>query len=318
MKELNATEEKENSKICQLLSSLGKKEKEIEECQKHIINIKQHATNLQMFLSVKPIEEDVSSKDKFLNSLLQGEELKQHSLAYKLNRTIQTLMSDIKSFGEVHIEAKLCDIVLKKKKVKQAQMMVSTVQSRSIEHIKLKIHKTIKTQLNVIYGCCMMSDGRMAFSDFKNTVKVFNTEGLEDFQVKMPYRAFDIVYYNEDNTLAVTSDSHRISCITIIDIETTQIKKCIALPSSNYGIALNENRLIYVGHQKGIYEINPLNESITDIVRSEMAIDSYIATFRDKIYHTNWRKNTVTCYNLQGNILWTFQKKWRPGESSRN
>ncbi|CAG2223138.1 unnamed protein product [Mytilus edulis] len=140
MKELNAAEEKENSKICQLLSSLGKKEKEIEECQKHIINIKQHATNLQMFLSMKQIEEDVSSKDKFMNSLLQGEELKQHSLAYKLNRTIQTFMSDIKSFGEVHIEAKLCDIVLKKKKVKQAQMIVSTVQSRSIEHIKLKIH----------------------------------------------------------------------------------------------------------------------------------------------------------------------------------
>ncbi|CAG2223137.1 unnamed protein product [Mytilus edulis] len=154
----------------------------------------------------------------------------------------------------------------------------------------------------------MMSDGRMAFSDFKNTVKVFNTKGLEDFQVKMPHYGFDIVHNNVDNTLAVTSDSHRISCITIIDIETTQIKKCIALPSSNYGIALNENRLIYVGHKWGIYEINPLNESITDIVRNETASDSYIATFRDKIYLTNWRKNTVTCYNLQGNILWTFQK----------
>ncbi|XP_063437080.1 E3 ubiquitin-protein ligase TRIM39-like [Mytilus trossulus] len=308
MKELYAAEEKENSKICQLLSSLEKKEKEIEECQKHINNIKQHATNIQMFLSVKQIEEDVSNKDKFLHSLLQGEDLKQHSLSYKLNGTIKTFMSDIKSFGEVHIEAKLCDIVLTRKKVKQAQMMVSTVHTRSIENIKFKIHKTINTRLNDIYGCCMMSDGRLAFSDFNKTIKVFNTEGLEDFQVKMPYHAYDIVHNNVDNTLVVTSDGDKTSCITIIDIETTKIKKCIALPSSNYGIALHENRLIYVGHTKGIYAINPLNESITDIVQNEMPSDCYIATFKDRIYHTNWGKNTVTCYNVQGKILWTFQE----------
>ncbi|CAG2241891.1 unnamed protein product [Mytilus edulis] len=53
MKQLYAVEEKENSKICQLLSSLEKKEKEIADCQRNIINIKQHATDLQVFLSLK-------------------------------------------------------------------------------------------------------------------------------------------------------------------------------------------------------------------------------------------------------------------------
>ncbi|CAG2231471.1 unnamed protein product [Mytilus edulis] len=63
MKQINELEEEGTSKICQLLSSLEKKEKEIEECQNSILNIKKHTTDLQMFLSIKQIEEDVYSKE---------------------------------------------------------------------------------------------------------------------------------------------------------------------------------------------------------------------------------------------------------------
>ncbi|CAC5416843.1 unnamed protein product [Mytilus coruscus] len=47
MKQLYTMEEKENSIICQLLSSIEKNEKDIAECQRNITNIKQHATDLQ-------------------------------------------------------------------------------------------------------------------------------------------------------------------------------------------------------------------------------------------------------------------------------
>ncbi|CAG2241892.1 unnamed protein product [Mytilus edulis] len=39
----------ENSKICQLLSSVEKQEKEIAECKRNIMNIKQHATEFKSF-----------------------------------------------------------------------------------------------------------------------------------------------------------------------------------------------------------------------------------------------------------------------------
>lgn len=113
------------------MSSLEKKEKEITECQKGILTIKQHATDLQLFLSLKQIEEDVYNKDKFLQSLVEDE--KQYSLSYNINTSIHKFISDIRSFGEVRVESKCCDKVLIKKKAKQAQMMVPIVQSRSIE-----------------------------------------------------------------------------------------------------------------------------------------------------------------------------------------
>ncbi|CAC5415406.1 unnamed protein product [Mytilus coruscus] len=88
-----------------------------------------------------------------------------------------------------------------------------------------------------------------------------------------------------------------------------QIKETISLDSYNYGIALKDNQLIYSGYDKGIRMINLYDESISDIVRDNMPSECYIVTFRDNIYHTNNETNTVTCYNLQGEIQWNFQNK---------
>ncbi|XP_071128587.1 transcription intermediary factor 1-beta-like [Mytilus edulis] len=181
--------DKGNSKICQLVSSLEIKEKEIAECQRNISNIKQHATDLQLFLSMKQIEKDVNNKDKFLHSLVENEG--QLSLSFKINASIKNIMSDIKSFGEVHIEAKPYDIVLIEKKAQQAQTMIQT---RSIENLKLTLHETINIQGECISGCCMLLDGRMAFTFYyKKTVKVFSDKGLQDFEVKLRVHPCDIV-----------------------------------------------------------------------------------------------------------------------------
>ncbi|CAG2214578.1 unnamed protein product [Mytilus edulis] len=192
-------------------------------------------------------------------------------------------MPDIESFGEVHIEAKQYDIVLVEKKAKQAQMMI---QSRSIYNIKFTIHKTIDNLVQYIYGCCMLSDCRMAFTFyFKQTVKVFSDKGLQDFEVKLPNRTFAIVYISKDNTLAVTTGTSK--CIIIIDVERKQIKKIISIDSCIFGIALKDNRLIFSGGNKGIRMINLNDESTSDIVRDKNLTGCYIATFKDKLYHTN-------------------------------
>ncbi|XP_063418877.1 uncharacterized protein LOC134701672 [Mytilus trossulus] len=310
IKQLYGLEEKENSKIGQLLSSLEKKEKEVEECQKNITNIKQHATNLQMFLSVKQIEEDVSSKDKFLHSLVEGNELNEHFLEFEINGVFQKIMFDIKSFGEVHIEKQPADIVLSRKKTKEAQIIVPIVQSRSIETIKIKKYKQINLQGKWIYGCCMLPDGRLVFTyNREGKVRAFNDQGSIEFEMKIPCGAFDIVYISNDNTLVVTSGESGKQCLTIIDIERKNIKKTISLSSDNYGIVLKEKNLIYSAFNKGLRMLNLNEETMSDIVQEEMASEGYIAIYKDNIYHTHRLNHTVTCYNLQGDIQWIFKNE---------
>ncbi|CAC5397248.1 unnamed protein product [Mytilus coruscus] len=154
------------------------------------------------------------------------------------------------------MESKSCDILLIQKKVKQAQMVVPTAKSRSIENIRLEIHKTFNTQGDQTYGCCMLPDGQLAFTYYAQRVKLFSNKGSKDFELNMSCKPFDIVYNSEDNTLAVTSGSSDKHCITIIDLKRKQIKKTISLDSYNYGIALKDNQLIYSGRDKGIRMIN--------------------------------------------------------------
>ncbi|CAC5416837.1 unnamed protein product [Mytilus coruscus] len=86
----------------------------------------------------------------------------------------------------------------------------------------------------------------------------------------MPCIAFDIVYFSEDNTLAVTSGNSKKQCITFIDVDWKQIKKTISIDSFVYGIAENEKRLIYSTYTNGIRMVNLHDESIHDIVGDKM------------------------------------------------
>ncbi|CAC5389438.1 unnamed protein product [Mytilus coruscus] len=122
----------------------------------------------------------------------------------------------------------------------------------------------------------------------------------------MPNIPYAIVFISDDNTLAVTSGYSRNQSITIIDMQKKQIKKTISLYSSSYGITLKEKNMLYSAGNKGIRMINPFDGSIRDIVREKLPDACYLATLKDNVYHTNWGTNTVTCYNLQGKIQWTF------------
>ncbi|CAC5385993.1 unnamed protein product [Mytilus coruscus] len=188
--------------------------------------------------------------------------------------------------------------------------MVPTVESRSIESMKLKRNRTIQSIGSHNYGRWMLPDGGMVFTNyFQSAVRVFSNKGVIDFKMKITCSAYDIVYNSEDNTLAVTSGDSVKHCIIIIDLDRKQIKKTISLDSEIYGIALKDNRLIYSGYDKGIRMINICDEFISDIVRDKMPRECYIATVGNQIYYTNCLKNTVTCYELQGKLQWTFCKE---------
>ncbi|CAC5388356.1 PML [Mytilus coruscus] len=307
MKKLNATEVKESKLISKLLRLLKENESEIIEYRKNIENIKQHATDLQTFISMKELEKKVSSRDKFLQSVIDSENFKDCELSYNVNAAMQDLPNYIKNLGEVTITTKPCDLVLTRRKDKQAQIVLP---HKSVENINLKLHKTINTVGVYIRGCCMLPDGKMAFSYyFDRAVRVLNFNGTEDFAVITPTSAFDVAYISHDDTLAVTSGNSSTKCITIIDIQSKQIKKTIPVDADYFGVEVKDKKLICSEAGKGIQLINPHNNSTTDIVRDEIPGYCYVAIFGDKMYHTNNQLNTVTCYDLQGKVKWKFKNE---------
>ncbi|CAG2186029.1 unnamed protein product [Mytilus edulis] len=289
IKMLNETEVNESKIISELLISLKENDREITEIRTKIENIKQHATDLQTFIAMKELEKRISSKDQFLQSMINSGNFKDSDLTYNPNSTMQDLVNRIKNFGDVKIEEKPCNLVLTRRKNKQAQILLPHILSRSVDNINLKLLQTI--------------------NETGKVVRVFNLNGTKDFEVNTRTYAFDVAYISHDNTLAVTSGESDTKCITIIDIQSKQIKKTIPVKSKYYGIAVTDGKFICSTEGKGIQLINPNNNSTIDIVRDKIPVYCYVALFGDKIYHTNNQSNSVTCYDLQGTAKWTFKNE---------
>ncbi|CAG2195120.1 TIF1B [Mytilus edulis] len=294
--------------ICQhqqkSLLNLKEKRKQIEnEIEKTRTTINNHLTNYKKILikQLNAIEETQDTKICQLLSSLEQREKEITKISCPISKVLE----------KYRLKPKPCDIVLSRKKTKQAQIMVPTAQRRSIENIKLKKNKTIVTQGTSIYGCCLIPDGRMAFTYYlAREVRVYSDTGLKQFGLKMPYNADDILYISLDDTLVVSSGGDSFDkCIAIINVKRKQITKTITLDSYIYGIALRENNLIYSAYNKGIRMINLSDESITQIVQDKMPGCCYIATFRNQIYHTNSVTHAVTCYDQQGKPQWTFKNE---------
>ncbi|CAG2232509.1 unnamed protein product [Mytilus edulis] len=139
MKQLDSLEEKEIEQIDTLLILLKNKENEINEFQQKILKIKKYATDLQTFLHMKQLEDEVSVRENFLDLMVDKEQFQDHDLSYDVTAAIHKFVKDIHSFGVVTLTTKPSHIDLKRKKTKQVHMQVPHSLSKSVNSIKLKL-----------------------------------------------------------------------------------------------------------------------------------------------------------------------------------
>ncbi|CAG2188164.1 unnamed protein product [Mytilus edulis] len=191
-------------------------------------DIKQHASDLQTFLSMKRIEKEVTGKDEYIRSISCKENLKNIVLSFNINTAVQNLISGISNFGKIMVESIPSGIELTTRKQKQAQMMVTKVPSRSFENINLNLQQTVNilSKYTDTCGIYLLPDGRMVFCRLGNCIIiVLNANGSLDFEVTLPSSSFDVTYITEDNTLAVSSGGSYVHCIYIIDMQNKKSRK---------------------------------------------------------------------------------------------
>ncbi|CAC5416445.1 unnamed protein product [Mytilus coruscus] len=308
MNQLDTADEKENKHIDTLLILLKDKENEINEFQKNIVNIKQYATNLQTFLHMKQLEDEVSVRENFLELMIDKKQFQDRDLIYHATSAIQKFVKDIHSFGTVTIQTKPSHIDLKTKKNKQVHVPHSL--SKSVNNIKLKLKLIVHSTGNKTLGCCILPDGRMAFPDYYNrTVRVFDNDGKTSFDVKTYSYACDIAYISENDKLAVTSGkAPPLQYISLLGIKHEQniIREKILVSNSYYGIAVKGTKMFCSAVNKGIQSIKKSGKSQIIVLENE-SYGGYVAIFGDKIYHTNHQTHYVTCYDLKGETQWTFK-----------
>ncbi|XP_052067454.1 uncharacterized protein LOC127706808 [Mytilus californianus] len=304
--EVRTSEENMSLEIKQKMKILDEKEQYFTTYRKKINNIKHHASNFQAFMARKQLETKISAEDAFLKSYDESERSK--SIVLNIDAAVENIMTNLKRFGEIVVETKLCDLSLACKKKAQAQMIIPKVQTKSIYDTELKLQQKISTSLTNIRGCCQLPDGRMVLSCFTTKTVIFlKTDGSEDFVVGLP-SAVAVAHVKSENAIAVTSYLPD-NCIQVIDIAGKKVKKSISLNTvnMNFGIAERQSMLFFCSETSGLKMLNLTDNSVTDISYENIPAFSYVDTFDDNLFYTNFEKNTVTCCNIKGRVKWTFK-----------
>jgi hypothetical protein len=143
-----------------------------------------------------------------------------------------------------------------------------------------------------------------------STVRFINKEGKEIFQIgkdKTGSATYDTVYIKDNNSVAVSSGGGGKRCITIIDIESKEVKTIISMATDIYGMAVRGRTIYFCAEDKGLKMLNLSDQSVSDIISSSMHGDDYVATSGDKLYYTNVSTHAVTCCDLHGTTQWEFK-----------
>ena len=294
--------------IMELVATLADKEKEILECQEHLQNIKTHATDLQHFLGLKQIEHEITKNERFVQSLIDNQKVSKITLHCKINQTLQTLTTDVHCFGEATTSITPCDITLVRRKDKQAQMMVAGVPARSISNICLKLKHQLTTGGNLITGCSILTGGKMAFfNSIPSFLLILNVDGSKERKVVLLTRNVLDVACIDQNTLAVTSDSHTF--ITLVDLNTGKTVKSINTNTACSGITSINGTLVFSAIGKGLRTVDLKDENIVEIVAFVADLLSRVTSFNGRLYYTDPMRSEVVCCDINGTILWKFTDK---------
>jgi hypothetical protein len=138
----------------ELLVSLDEKQNELTEYQTNVVNIRKYASDLQTYLAVNVLSSCISFSTIILCALTAPElvslfclilpiisvislinssislntksnSLNQTKLSCKIDNGLKTIATNIQKFGEIVVESRPCEMIIVRRKDKQAQMMVA-------------------------------------------------------------------------------------------------------------------------------------------------------------------------------------------------
>jgi hypothetical protein len=312
MKELTEAQKQITNKTQELLVSLDEKQNELTEYQTNVVNIRKYASDLQTYLAVKQIEKEVETHNTCLQSLVKSHILNQTKLSCKIDNGLKTIATSIQKFGEIVVESRPCEMIIVRRKDKQAQMMVADISPPvSVDNIQLKLKQKINIKGIMFRECSLLPEGRMVLSCFySDAINFINKEGVISSlisKVKIGSNTWDTVYIKDNNSVAVSSGFGCKRCIAIIDIVSNTVMTTIYMDTDIVGMAIIGGTIYYCAWEKGLKKIHISDHSVSDIINRDMTCVCYVATSEDKLYYTNYEKHTVTCCDLHGTTLWEFK-----------
>ncbi|CAG2210491.1 unnamed protein product [Mytilus edulis] len=125
LNDLDSKQSKLKSKMNTLLQQLKTQANQMSQLQSEFYKM-QYATKLQTYVGLREIEKTTSEAAKYLEDLKSGGPLDEVNLELTISSELQSILKDVKSFGDIHINTSPFTLQLKAVRKDQAQYLVHT------------------------------------------------------------------------------------------------------------------------------------------------------------------------------------------------
>ncbi|XP_052097543.1 uncharacterized protein LOC127732533 [Mytilus californianus] len=311
LNELESKHSKLKLDMASLLQQMEQRASEVNQMQSQFTKMKQYATELQMYIGLREIEKSTSQMAKYIEDLESGDNFIEKNLEVNISSALQSILRDVKSFGDININTTSFTLQIKAGRKNQAQNLISKVPG--IEEIKpslctrLTIPKEMKTL--DIYACRILPDGKFIILDNnKRQLLLFSNDGIFiRIVVTFSQHPSDTCFVR-NITVAVALGSAKQT--TLVDIEKNKIIEKIKLSHGCYALASDCETLVISSNLRQSTRVNLNDMSHTILEGMEGVVR--ISLFQGNIYGTIPSKNKVCCFKSTGEPLWTLDIG-RPG-----
>ncbi|CAG2186866.1 unnamed protein product [Mytilus edulis] len=211
--DLESKHQKLKSEINIILEQMEQQANQIGHFQNQFSKMTKHATELQIYVGLREIENTTSKAAKYIDDLEKGGQLNEKKLEVSISPVLRSVLEDVKSFGDVHMRTASSTLRLNAGRKDQAQYLLPQVSG--IDKIKPSFLRKITIAQNMkpinhIYMATSMilPNGRFLILDnIGKRILLFSNEGMFIRDVVTLTGDPEDVCFVKDHTVAVTLGS---------------------------------------------------------------------------------------------------------------
>ncbi|VDI18245.1 Hypothetical predicted protein [Mytilus galloprovincialis] len=303
LSDLETKHSKLNSEMNTLIQKLEQRANQISQVQGEFTEMKRLATELQMYVGLKEIENTTAQATKYIEDLKNDKIFDEKTLEVTISSSLQSIFQDVKSYGVVNISSGQSTLQIKTGRKDQAQYLAPSVPGvKDIKPSLLRILTIPEDMKSACFVACrILPCGNYLILDSSSShLLPFSNDGMFMKKVVTFFgTSYDACFVRND-TVAVTLGLTNKT--VLVDIEKNEIIESIKLSHFCSGVASDGQLLVISSSsKKTIVNLNDLSHTIIEGIEA-----GYVALFKGNIYGTNL-VNQVCCFKSTGESLWTFQ-----------
>ena len=265
-----------------------------------IAQIKESASNLQIFLCLKELEYMVSNEENRLSTILEKGVLDNMTLRFIPSEQIEKLVS-IGCIGDIEYVTKPLDICFGS--LGQTVKKTESKEPNSLDIDDVKLEKRMamyfRDNSTLVTNCVVLHNGSLLFTDFSKNSRLILYEANGNFvrYIKVESKPFDLAVFNETVVAVTLTNAKKV---LFIDLSHVKVVKSFSTVGECYGIDRVANRFAVSVQGVGIQIFD--DEGI--LIKTMPLACTSLVFLKSNICYVKVGSNVLRCCDLEGSHMW--------------